>query len=61
MVISHTRTDLIERREALLRELGVSTVSEALERGARDELTGEQWLVLDDLRNVEYLLGAREG
>lgn len=60
MVISHTRTDLLERKEALLRQLGVATVSEAVERGDRDELSGEQWLALDDLRNVEYLLGARE-
>ena len=61
MVISHTRPDLVERRDALLRQLGVDTVAEATERAERDELTGEQWLVLDDLRNVEYLLGAREG
>ncbi|MDQ1711596.1 MAG: hypothetical protein QOE45_1046 [Frankiaceae bacterium] len=59
-VTTHTLEDLVASREALLSSLDVSDVAEADKRAEAGDLTGEQWLLLDALHDVEFLIGGGE-
>lgn len=56
-VMSHSRDDLLTRRDALLHELGVDSVEEADERAAAGALASDEWQLLDRLHDVMFLLG----
>lgn len=56
-VKTRTRDELLARRGELLSRLGVTSVAEAESRARSDELTGEQWHLVDLLRDVAFLLG----
>jgi hypothetical protein len=58
-VIPQNRTDLTARRTALLAELGI-TREELAERACGYRLSDEERSALDEIEDIEFLLGAEE-
>jgi hypothetical protein len=53
---SSSRADLLDRRAAILKALGV-TLPELVERRAAGTLTPDEWEAWDELDAISYLLG----
>lgn len=55
-VLTITRRELTERREEILARLGL-TLDAYIERSQRNELSGLEWDVREDLDSIAFLLG----
>ncbi len=59
-VLEPSREDLIERRERLLKRLGM-TRNELAHRAEAGLLTGEEFWLEEEIRSIEFLLGDDDG
>lgn len=56
IVVSESRDDLVARREAILRALGM-TVAQLREAAGIRTLSTEEWEACEELTEIDFLLG----
>lgn len=59
-VITIEERDLIERRDALLRDLGLTSYAEFRREAHARPLSDRAWALRDELDSIAYLLGENE-